>query len=99
MTFDYIESESYEFMTQAEIVNDILSKLHYKDRVLLELSNRSDLQLKFPEWGNHIRNFYLLSRKDNPVSLGIDVDSVVLRIMEAVWDVTQKHKLTGPQSA
>jgi len=93
MSFDFIEN-SEELPNLTEIVNDVISHLNVKDRQILEITARSELQLKFPEWANHIKNFYMLWRLDNPVTLGIGVDAVVLQIMEAVWAAVHSYKPT-----
>jgi len=92
MAFDYLDGvdETERFLNKIEIINDILIKLHSKDRDLLLSTSKDDLHYKFaPEWHNHIRNFYMLHRVDNPLTCGLGVDGVVIEIVESVWDALQ----------
>jgi flagellar biosynthesis/type III secretory pathway chaperone len=56
-----------EYMTFVEVVNDVLARLHEKDRKLLETLTIDEVLQTQYEFKLHIDRFYGLSNPDNPI--------------------------------
>jgi hypothetical protein len=73
-------------MSLREIVNDVLHRLHAKDRELITTSSLYQLQHIHHEFSQHLRNFYQLHHPENPLLKEFKPDEILDRITCDVWD-------------
>lgn len=93
-------AEPYKHMTEAEIVEDLVSKMNDATRKKLLQIRRREHMIQFHHgWGMHIRNNYRLWDTDNPhtkadagpndegiIDDPLFPDQVSGRILQLLWD-------------
>jgi hypothetical protein len=84
-----------EFKNFVEIVNDVLSRLHERDRAVIDNASSGYLLLSQQwHWQNHIRTFYLLNHPEHPLtnaaSPRVSPDEISARIIGAVFDALHR---------
>lgn len=93
-----IMSVELKFMTEREIIDDLMATLNEEAKDYIRKQNKTELIQYHSNWGQHIRNEYSMWMIENPYVVHGDSfhhdfpDQRSMRIIEGVWELLQITK-------